>query len=206
MEKCGWDSRERLPEAFGDAAVAFPNGDNDERPFTWKNVGAFEMGQTEVTNAQFEAFGQHRQFRGRLNFSKDDSDAVLFVSYHDAIAYCEWLTETFGRTMHPPKGDTDFLPTEVEWEYAARGNDTRTVNSYFWTGDSIPDDMLNNNGKENCGMPKQGWPTKVARISAEWVRIYDTIGNVEEWTSTAYAAYDSSMKVKDDSSERDAHA
>jgi sulfatase modifying factor 1 len=180
-----------LPPSLGKAAIAFPLGDFDERPYHNVTVSSFWMSATEVTNVQFDLFApDHAQYRGRYNFSAADDDAVLFVGHEDATSYCAWLTATLS------DGRTYRLPTEAEWEWAARGSDSSTRYSYFWTGDTVPDSMQNDN-TANAGMPKPGVgrPTRVQRFAANGYGLYDTIGNVEEWVSDWYGPYPESDQV-----------
>ena len=84
----------------------------------------FKMGLTEVTNAQYELFcPEHKSLRGKNGFSSEDDEAVVFVTYQDAVAFCDWLTRKEGKTYR--------LPTEAEWEYAARGG---KETPYFFEG------------------------------------------------------------------------
>ena len=86
----------------------------------------FRMGVTEVTNAQYEQFRpEHRKLRGKRGFSSGDDEAVVFVSYADAVAFCQWLSEREGKTYR--------LPTEAEWEYACRAGTMWN----FWMGDRL---------------------------------------------------------------------
>ena len=90
-------------------------GENyDEAPAHKVNISkAFRMGATEVTNAQYELFRpEHKKLRGKNNVSTEDDDAVVNVSYQDAVDFCKWLSEKEGKTYR--------LPTEAEWEYACR--------------------------------------------------------------------------------------
>ena len=159
----------------------FPNGDADERPFHNKTVAPFFFGQTEVTNLQYEAFDpSHRASRGRLGFSAGDNDPVLFVSWYNATSYCAWLREKTGMAFR--------LPTEAEWEWAARGNDSGTFSKYFWTGDTVPKSMQNNQ-QSVTGLPTRGLDLRVARYAPNGYGVYDTIGNVEEWCEDWVSPY-----------------
>jgi len=104
-------------------------GDWDERPVHEVSITApFYMAVTEVTNVQYEQFDpEHGKLRGKLGFSRQDDEAVIFVSSHDAAKFCEWLSEKEGKPYR--------LPTEAEWEYACRAGTTTAYN----TGDDLPD-------------------------------------------------------------------
>ena len=71
----------------------------------------FRMGQTEITNAQFEAFRpEHKTLRGKNSLSKEDDEAVVYVSYDDAVAFCEWLSQKEGKTYdYPPRQNGNTL-------------------------------------------------------------------------------------------------
>jgi formylglycine-generating enzyme required for sulfatase activity len=170
-----------LPASLTGPVGTFPHGDADERPFHNKTVAPFSFGRTEVTNLQYEAFDpSHRASRGRLGFSAGDHDPVLFVSWYNATAYCAWLRGQTGKAFR--------LPTEAEWEWAARGNDSSTFNSYFWTGDTVPKNMQNNQQSVR-GLPTAGLDLRVARYAPNGYGVYDTIGNVEEWCEDWVAPY-----------------
>ena len=180
-----------IPSNLSDAAKLFPNGDYDEQPYHNVTIPkAFYVSAFEVTNAMFEEFQpSHRKFRNTLNFSKDDDDAVLFVSWYDASQFCDWLTTKYGKA----EGFRYRLLTESEWEYSARGG----TNTLFWTGNSIPAEMQNHNDRNN-GMPKPGdyTPTKVGRFPPNQFGLYDTLGNVEEWVDDWYGEYNSHDKPR----------
>jgi len=109
-------------------------GDWDERPVHKVNITqSFAVSATEVTNAQYEQFDpDHRVLRGKLGYSKGDDEAVVFVSWHEAVEFCKWLSK---------KEDKPYrLPTEAEWEYACRAGTTGN----YYTGDSLPSSYYKN--------------------------------------------------------------
>ncbi|MHC4755854.1 MAG: SUMF1/EgtB/PvdO family nonheme iron enzyme [Planctomycetota bacterium] len=145
------------------------DGDYDEKPtHTVKISKGFYMGVTEVTNYQYELFDPgHRKMRGKEGFSGNDDDAVVFVSWYDAKAFCLWLSEKEGLSYR--------LPTEAEWEYACRAG----TNTDFYFGDMLPEDFLNRSNKN----------FKVGKTQPNGWGIYDMHGNVEEWCRDWYGPY-----------------
>lgn len=73
--------------------------DYDELPIHKVNIThPFKMSVTEITNAQFEAFRpEHKALRGKNGLSLEDDEAVVYVSYVDAMAFCEWLSQKEGK-------------------------------------------------------------------------------------------------------------
>lgn len=152
----------------------------DESPSHMVRISRpFYMASTPVTNAQYEQFDpEHAKLRGNLGFSSGDNDAVLFVSWNDAVAFTEWLSEKEGETYR--------LPTEAEWEYAARAN-TKTT---FHTGITLPeeyhqDQILNRQKKpesDNVNL-------LVARNPPNAWGLFDIHGLVEEWCYDWYGPY-----------------
>lgn len=142
------------------------------------------MSTTEVTNAMYEAFDpQHSTYRGRLNFSSGDNEAAVWVSWYNATAYAAWLRAQTGIAWR--------LPTEAEWEFAARGNDSSTRYSYFWTGDTVPNEMQKN--QKDAGLPPvhhDAIDLTVGKTAANGFGLHDTIGNVEEWVHDWWDWYD----------------
>ncbi|MBO6247259.1 MAG: SUMF1/EgtB/PvdO family nonheme iron enzyme [Bacteroidales bacterium] len=150
--------------------------DSDEGPVHEVRLSrVFRMSETEITNLQYEQFRpEHKALRGKGGFSYEDDEAVVFVSYEDAIAYCRWLSERTGRNYR--------LPSEAEWEYACRAG----TSSDFYTGDNLPDDMLKNQKTERELVPVS-LGTTYGQPNA--FGLYGMHGNVEEWCLDWYGDY-----------------
>ena len=133
---------------------------------------AYLIGKYPVTNAQYKLFTdtfmdrqvpKHWDKENRTHPSGKANHPVVYVSWHDAVAFCEWAKCR--------------LPTEEEWEKAARGTGGR---KYPW-GDQKPDQELCNIG----GMV--GGTTQIRRYSPQGDSPYgcvDMAGNVSEWTAS----------------------
>lgn len=184
---------------FQTASTRFDEADWDERPVhTVVIQKPFAIAATEITNAQYEQFDpSHRQYRGRMGVSSGDDEAVTFVSWSDAEAFCRWLSKKEKRPYR--------LPTEAEWEYAARSG-TRTL---FHTGDRLPaghHKWITEEGAkklyyEKTGMPPEyaagpgGLNLRVGQTTPNAWGIYDMHGNVEEWCVDWYGAYEPGRQV-----------
>ena len=129
------------------------------------DVDAFELARTPVTNAQYAAFVSERGAPAPPQWPAPDDHPVTFVDLEEAAAFCAWAG---GR-----------LPTEAEWEKAARGTDART---YPW-GDEENASLA----AVGAGM-KQGSTSPVGSHSggASAYGLLDMAGNVWEWTTTEY--------------------
>ncbi|MDH4136471.1 MAG: formylglycine-generating enzyme family protein, partial [Anaerolineae bacterium] len=155
------------------------------REIPWHRVFVqeFEIGKYPVTNFQYQAFVQDAGREPPLHWEDDqypeglDNHPVVNVSWHDAVAYCEWLRE---KTDKPYR-----LPTEAEWEKAARGIDRR---EFPW-GDVW--DVSKCNTRD--GGP--GTTTPVGQYSRHGDSLYevaDMAGNVWEWCADWFRAYKNS--------------
>lgn len=134
------------------------------------------MGITPVTNAQFEAFCPgHRALRGIDGVSTSDDDAVVNVTYGQALDFCRWLGETYGGEYR--------LPTEAEWEYACRaGTYTR-----YHSGETLSAEYCRNQ------RTTRNYPASVdmhvGRTTPNAFGLTDMHGLVEEWCLDWYAPY-----------------
>ena len=162
------------------------NGDYDEHPTHRVTITKpYYMGVYEVTNRQYERFDPlHMHLRGKKGFSIDNDEAVVFVSWQEAKAFCDWLSKKEGLPYR--------LPTEAEWEYACRAG-TKTQ---FYTGDNLPEQFLKN--PDNSWYPCPGRsrgreevvPLNVGKLSPNPWGLYDMHGNVEEWCNDWYGPYE----------------
>ncbi len=136
------------------------NSESDEKPIHTVTVSSFYMDKTEVTQAEY------RKVMGKnpSNFSGCDDCPVEKVSWHDANAYAQKVGKR--------------LPTEAEWEYAARGGNKSK--GYTYSGGNNLDAVGwydNNSG---------GKTHPVAQKQPNELGLYDMSGNVWEWCSDWY--------------------
>ena len=150
--------------------------DADEQPVHRVRITEpFHMSATEVTNAQFERFDpQHKLLRCKRRISCNDDEAVVYVSWEDAMAFCEWLSAREDAAYR--------LPTEAEWEYACRAG-TQTP---YHTGEALPEKYEK--------APEFSWDPEPVDLTVgqtppnEW-GLHDMHGNVEEWCLDWYGPY-----------------
>ncbi|MCX6619609.1 MAG: SUMF1/EgtB/PvdO family nonheme iron enzyme, partial [Acidobacteria bacterium] len=160
-------------------------GDFDERPAHRVRITKpFQVSAFEVTNAQYEQFDPaHRALRGKYGFSKGEDEAVVFVTWNQAKAFTEWLSKKEGKPYR--------LPTEAEWEYAARAG----TSTLYSTGDSLPAEFRKNVRHSAYDEPADLVATTVGKTPANPWGLYDMHGNVEEWCLDWYGAYDAGAAV-----------
>lgn len=120
-------------------------------------------------------------------FEQSDDHPVVSVSWHDARAFCRWLSRKEGVTYR--------LPTEAEWEYACRAGTT----TEFWVGDVMSSLQANGSGTKVYKDAKPG-PNRVGTVASETFAanafgLYEVHGNVWEWCSDWYAPYDAGAAV-----------
>ena len=197
----------------GEFQMGSSNGESDEKPVHTVYLDAFYMDKYEVTNAQYRRFVQATGYRQPEGFSpmdaekgfafkpwqdenfRGDDQPVILVSWEDAKAYCDWAGKR--------------LPTEAEWEKAARGG--LAGRKYTWGDDWPPPGKAGNFADETAGkvFPGQYWgnvkafpprsydhikgyddgytyPAPVGSFKPNGCGLYDMAGNVWEWCADWY--------------------
>ena len=169
------------------APASEPSSNNGERPQRTVSVGAFAASAFEVTFAEWDACVADGGCGG---YPPDDSGwgrgdrPVINVSWADAQHYVDWLSRETGRTYR--------LPTEAQWEYAARAGTTTP----FHTGGTISAQQANLDGRH--GYPSADFDADglyrrqtvpVGSFAPNDFSLYDVHGNVWEWVLDCYGDY-----------------
>jgi formylglycine-generating enzyme len=143
-------------------------GQDNERPVHRVWVDAFKLGACQVTNADYAQFLAATQHRKPLHWSDPHfsnlRQPVVAPSWFDAVSYCEWLSGLTQRRFR--------LPTEAEWEYAARGG---LEQKPFPWGDEPPESLANYAVRWKTG------PEPVGCAEQNGYGLCDIAANVHEW-------------------------
>jgi formylglycine-generating enzyme required for sulfatase activity len=186
-----------------------------------RTIKRFAIGQTEVTVAQYqdcveaggcrppewlEPGGEHNIRTGRGLYYKnlgsavtDENAPIVGVSFNDSLAFSAWLSKKTGKSYR--------LPSEAEWEYAARAGTTTA----FWWGDEI--DLPDGSARANCrgcgSADRKVGPEHVTSYAPNPWGLYNVHGNVWEWVADFYCVdqstgpADGSARSVDDCPQRD---
>ncbi|HEX4968636.1 MAG TPA: formylglycine-generating enzyme family protein [Nitrospiraceae bacterium] len=157
----------------GEFSMGSPEGDPDEKPAHKVQISAFFMDKYEVTVKQYAAFlqesGGDRPAEWKtMNKTANQNRPVMGVDWAEAARYCKWAGKR--------------LPTEAEWEKAARGTDGRL---YPW-GNDPPTPLHANYGKKEWNNHEALVPVGTLEAGKSPYGIYDMAGNVWEWVSDWY--------------------
>ena len=148
-------------------------GHSDEQPVHPVRVGRFALGRDEITFDEYDAFARAtgREMPSDAGWGRGRRP-VINVSWEDANAYAEWLSGQTGKRYR--------LPSEAEWEYAARaGSETA-----YWWGPEV------GRGRANCDGCGSQWDNRqtapVRSFEPNEFGVFDTAGNVWEWTQDCW--------------------
>lgn len=175
-EFCAW-----VGERAGPVMVRIPPG-----LFERSRIAAFALGKYEVTFADYDRFVEATE----LDLPSDQrwgrgDRPVVNVSWNDATAYARWLSAQTGRSYR--------LPTQAEWEYAARAGTT----TRYWWGDEVGSGHANCDGcgtewdnKPSAPVRLHGRTLPVGSFAANPLGLHDTSGNAMEWVYDCARAID----------------
>ncbi len=188
----GSEYPEMITVAGGNFMMGSQDGQENESPVHEVLLSSFEISKYEVTNNQFRIFVKATGYKtsaeeegiaqnwksyavaGRARYP------VVYVTYKDAVAYCNWLSSITKQTYR--------LPTEAEWEYAARAG---TKDQPYPWGKDIEATKANyafDDSRKAYAEPVLDFLKPVGSYEPNTLGIYDVVGNVAEWCLDAYKA------------------
>ena len=156
-----------------------------QRPAHEVTIGPFEMDRTEVTNAEYAQFVRENGYQPPSDWTGGAPSAgqekwpARYVSLDDARAFAAWRSKRDGVTYR--------LPTEAQWEFAARG---RISNRFPWGAEWMT-------GRANIGT-NAPQPVGVYQQGASQFGVLDLIGNAGEWTSSPASPYPGNTRFTDE--------
>jgi formylglycine-generating enzyme required for sulfatase activity len=163
--------------------------DSDEKDIQEVCVDGFWMAKTEVTNKQYRQYDPRHNSKDYSGLSlNEDDQPVVYVSWENAKEFAKWLSRKSGQQFH--------LPTEAQWEYAARGG---TNTERYW-GDNPDEACKYANVYDQTANDKFsfGWnddcndgyavTSPVGKFKPNDFGLYDMLGNVWEWCEDVYDA------------------
>lgn len=150
--------------------------DGDESPAHKVTLSDFSIGAYEVTVKQYRDFttATSRAAPAATPYTAQDSYPITNITYDDAVAYCNWLSSITGKKYR--------LPTEAEWEYAARGGAKSVGNPYSGSTDA---NTAGWNKSNTTTSPVS--PQAVGLKAKNELGAYDMSGNAWEIVSDLYA-------------------
>lgn len=156
------------------------NGRQNEQPEHELELETFLIARFPITNVQYNFFIQATDYVtpehwfGQRIPTGYQNHPVRHVSYYDALAYCHWLSEATGQNIT--------LPSEAQWEKAARGTERAFV--YPWGTSADPTQANTAETSRGTTMPVDSYLNGASPFG-----VVDTCGNVWEWTRSLYKPY-----------------
>jgi formylglycine-generating enzyme required for sulfatase activity/energy-coupling factor transporter ATP-binding protein EcfA2 len=173
-----WTMPHGEPEWAHIPAGEFPMGERHKAHRV--RLAAYAISRVPITNAQYQLFVQATEYEAPQHWTGKraprgkEIHPVVNVSWHDALAYCRWLSQATGKPIT--------LPSEAEWEKAARGAEDER--GYPW-GDDFD--------ASRCNIDESGFldttPIGIFLNGASPYGCLDMAGNVWEWTRSRHAPY-----------------
>jgi len=147
-------------------------GNEDEQPTHNVTLKSYKIGKTEVTVKQYRAFcnATGQSMPEAPDWGWQDNHPILRISWYDAVAYCDWLSEKQGSIYR--------LPTEAEWEYAARGGQKSNGYKYSGSQSAYTVGWIRDNSNNRTHV--------VAQKKSNELGLYDMTGNAREWCADWY--------------------
>ncbi|MDE7338724.1 MAG: formylglycine-generating enzyme family protein, partial [Bacteroidales bacterium] len=170
---------------MGAPANANQNVPSECKPERTVMLDGFHIGKLEVTQAQWAAV-MGTTFEEKRGLSavcgEGDNYPMYYVTWDDANEFCKKLSEATGKKY--------VLPTEAQWEYAARGGVHKTKTLYAGSDDLDEVAWCADNSKDEKG----NYSThEVGTKKANALGVYDMTGNVQEWCSDYYGRYEDKL-------------
>lgn len=186
---------QKLPEMVfvkgGTFQMGSNSGESDERPVHSVTLTDFYIGKYEVTVEQYKAYcnevgksfpsppkpSWYEEHPNASKWTWNDNYPVVNITWSDAMDYCKWLSKKTGQKYT--------LPTEAQWEYAARGG--KNSKNYKYSGSS----NINKVAWYDETTFEKG-PKPVGTLKPNELGIYDMSGNAWEWCNDYFGKYPSS--------------
>jgi formylglycine-generating enzyme len=163
----------RVPEGW--FRMGCEIGRDDEKPVHRVWIAAFELGAYQVTNGEYACYLAATRHLEPPRWNDPNFNSpnlpVVAVSWHEAMQYCDWLTKLAGTSFR--------LPSEAEWERAARGGIEGAL--YSW-GNDLPEQM------PNYATRWKNAPEPVGLYPPNAYGFYNMGDNVHEWCADWYSA------------------